>query len=80
MYDRALKLNPNDAGTYLYKGNKFTFFLGRDLNNLGKYEEAIIMYNHALFFNKNDAGTYYSKGKKFRFIFIRSCIRPFKKI
>ena len=45
------------------------FLSGVALENLGKYDEAIIMYDHALKLNPNDAGTYCNKGKNIRFIY-----------
>ena len=39
------------------------FLSGVALENLGKYDEAIIMYDHSLKLNPNYALAYYNKGQ-----------------
>ncbi|KAM3131714.1 hypothetical protein pb186bvf_016245 [Paramecium bursaria] len=55
MYQKALSINPNEAGTYTY--------IGVILEYSGKFREAIMMFDRAIQINPNFANAYYSKGK-----------------
>ena len=54
VYDRAIRLNPNNAVAYYNKGYV--------LNELKRYEEAIVAYNQVIQLNPSFAYTYYNKG------------------
>ena len=62
MYDRALKINPNDYEAYVNKGRIFLFILGISLGSLGKFDEAITMYDRAMKINPNYKEAYYNSG------------------
>ena len=49
MFDQALKINPNIARAFSYKGKIFKIlFSGLALEKIGKFDEAIINYDYAL--------------------------------
>jgi tetratricopeptide (TPR) repeat protein len=43
--------------------NNPLLYLGIELYNLGKYEDAIINYDRAIKINPNDSDYFYNKGK-----------------
>ena len=51
-------------------------FLGVALNNLGKFDEAIVMYDRALKINPNESKIYFNKGIRY-FLCKRKCIDEF---
>jgi tetratricopeptide (TPR) repeat protein len=53
-FDRAIRLDPNDAPTWSYKGNAF--------NSQGKYDEAIKAYDEAIRLDPNYTDAWYNKG------------------
>ena len=44
---------------------RFKFNLGVALENLGKFDEAIIMFDNALKINSNEIYAYINKGKRY---------------
>ena len=53
-FDKAIRLNPDDADAYYHKGVV--------LNELRHYEDAIVAYDEAIRLNPNYASTYDKKG------------------
>ena len=43
MYDRALKINPNDAKTYLNKGHRYFLFIRKYIDQIEKIQCCIIL-------------------------------------
>ena len=57
-----LKINPNFFKAYLNKGERFEYILRNELQNLGKFNDAIKMYDLAIKINPNNAKAYINKG------------------
>ena len=53
-YDKAIELNPDDAGTYGNRGNTDQV--------LGNYEDAIADYDKVIELRPNDPGAYNNRG------------------